>query len=215
MDRRKDILSRLILPQEDNLATSMFNSTIEMIFFISAGLLMLVFMILFVISGARQISYWFFIAAIASMLLYSLTVSIRGITAIFRPTRTYIEELKKRLEDEDEVLDRLSEFAPAELVTAKRRLILEKDTITNRFGFILGAMDKLGLIPATIALYIAYSKGLNDHLLQSIPDAILMLFGGIYIGAFTIRHITERLSIMIDILERAEESVTTRRQMLT
>ena len=208
-DKKNDIITRLASSNfEDNLAVSMFNNKFEMWMFIISGLSFLIFIFLFFIQ--KNLSYWFFISGLVTILLYSFAYFIKNISSIFKPTKSYFEDLNKRIFREDTVLKELLSFKLDELCSSKERLILEKEFLTKRFGFLLGAMDKLGLIPAIVAVYLSYAKAFEDPNLGKIPDILLMFLAGVYIGAFIVRHLEERISLMVMLIERAENILSFR-----
>lgn len=167
-------------------------------------LLILFFIFIFLpFEATKKWSIWVLIALAIVYMVYILASFVTKIKFILSPVKSYISNLIKELESEEEILQSLTKEDVADLKAVKSRLEFEREQLRSRMGFLLGTIDKLGIIPAAFALYVVYAKAVNENLLPSIPGPILVFFVGLYLGAFLVKHMTDRFSNMILLIEQA------------
>ncbi|MGL1958554.1 MAG: hypothetical protein OCD00_14705 [Colwellia sp.] len=81
----------------------------------------------------------------------------------------------------------------------------EAERLEKRIGALVGSMDKLGLFPAIIALYIAYAKTFGTTSFAEIPYMLLGFIAGLYLAAFSAVNVIGRLRAYSFIIEIAED----------
>jgi hypothetical protein len=151
------------------------------------------------------------LVACASLLLYSVASIVGGLRYFLTPTKSYVTDLLKRLESEEKVVAALANEAPEVLEKVQRRLEFERSRLASRMGFLLGVVDKLGIIPAFITLYLAYAKVTSDPMLEHVPYPVLGFVCGVYVGAFFNKHLSDRFEVMNLVLGNAYEKAKQRR----
>ncbi len=103
------------------------------------------------------------------------------------------------------LVQRLTSYDSWNLKQAKLRLEFEAERLEKRIGALVGSMDKLGLFPAIIALYIAYAKTFGTTSFAEIPYMLLGFIAGLYLAAFSAVNVIGRLRAYSFIIEIAED----------
>lgn len=147
-----------------------------------------------------------FLALIAAALfvVYTLASVVWNLRLILTPTKTYFTDFSKRVDAEDRLVAELAMENPQQLDELLSRLRFEKESLANRIGFLFGAVDKLGMVPAILALYMTYAKANADVLLDKVPYPLLGFVAGVYTGCFVSKHIIDRIGDMIFMIESAK-----------
>ncbi|WEM43897.1 hypothetical protein PTW35_09015 [Photobacterium sp. DA100] len=154
---------------------------------------------------SRETGGWLSLIAAAMFLLYSISYFVWNLRYIALPTKSYFLDLQKRVSSEERIINALSLENRYQLSELYRRLKFERERLNARIGFLIGAIDKLGLLPAVIALYFTYVKAMNDKSLDTIPYPILSFIVGIYIGCIIVKKIIDRIDHMCLAVEVAME----------
>lgn len=211
----KEILDKLGAPEDfRNLINLLYTNIVEKMFLVITGILILCFAFAYLVPLTRPYSGWLLIAAFLSILLYSLSSFLGQGKFLLTPIKSYISDLSTKINSERDVVKNLSMYSSRSINSAKERLEHEKEQIEGRIGFLLGVMDKLGLAPALITLYIAYAKAMNDPQLANVPDFVLALLAGLYLGAFFAKAITAKFSLMSVLLKQSYDIAVEREKFL-
>jgi hypothetical protein len=75
-----------------------------------------------------------------------------------KPIDTHLEKIQKATEREDELIKQLADIDIPILERTIKRIGYEIDFLEGRSARITGLFQKFAIIPAVVALYIAYSK---------------------------------------------------------
>lgn len=153
----------------------------------------------------RPFSDWLFLLAITLLLSYSVASFLGNLRQIASPTKSYMKDLSKRVESEEQIIAKLIDEDASDLESVRKRLEFERERLSARIGFLVGAIDKLGVIPAVIVLYLTYAKTMNDPNLSQIPYPVLGFVSGIYVSCFFVKQIIDRFEHMILVIESAHE----------
>jgi hypothetical protein len=70
---------------------------------------------------------------------------------------------------------------------------------------LVGFVDKLGIVPAVIMLYLAYVKAMNSQGELDLPPFAIGIVSGVYLGAISARIVIDSLRDKIAILEYSKE----------
>ena len=76
----------------------------------------------------------------------------------------------------------------------------------------MGAIEKLGLIPFAIALYISVIKFLQTHEMEIEQIFGLAFIGGIYLGALLCSEVIQRFEYYLLVLNSAKKTVEAKEQ---
>lgn len=197
-----------ILTEQDNLkklASSLYRNPFEKWSLGAVTVFALAFFILLATESTRAAAGWALVFLAISFLVFVLGSFITDIKFFLIPTKSYLQNLTKKLLAEEELINKLSRESVQDLEAAKQRLEFEKDRLSSRLGFLIGAVDTLGIAPAALALYIAYAKAVKEQLLPQSAEFFIAFLVGLYIGGFLVKHVTERFANMIFLLEQAIE----------
>lgn len=143
--------------------------------------------------------------ALLCLLVYWASSIFGNIRYLLTPTKSYINDLIERLGYEENVVIALAHETPHALTIAQQRIEFEKQYLISGIGFTVGIIDKLGIFPALISLYLTYAKANNDPALTKVPYLVFAFICSIYISAFIVKHIINRFEVMQLILGYARE----------
>ncbi|WP_243375462.1 hypothetical protein [Geotalea sp. SG265] len=195
---------------DTDLSVTMFEDKVQLVCFVSSGILFLFLFICFYMEWLRHYQLLICMISLLLMLVHNLSVAIHGLLTLFNPIKSYLTQVKERISSEVCLLKKLEPYSIEAVDYTCRRLIHEKKVLEDRVGFIVGAMDKLGIIPAVILLYLTYAKNMDDPTLHKAPNEIIVFVGTIYFVAFVCKHVIDRLNSTIFILEEAKKSKETK-----
>ncbi|MGB0942681.1 MAG: hypothetical protein ACPGUE_09780 [Marinomonas sp.] len=145
------------------------------------------------------------ITVLLMVIVFSVNNTIVQMKYILSPAKEHLSDLSLRAEQESVLVQRLTVYDSWNLKQAKQRLQFEADRLEKRTGALVGAMDKLGLFPAIIALYIAYSKTFGVDSFTDIPYLPLGFIAGLYLAAFSAVNVIGRLRAYSFLIEIAED----------
>ncbi|TOJ56606.1 hypothetical protein CGI36_24375, partial [Vibrio parahaemolyticus] len=75
----------------------------------------------------------------------------------------------------------------------------------SRVGFLVGIVDKLGIVPAVLMIYLAYVKALGSKEMFNLSPLIIGIVSGVYLGAISARIVIDALRDKIAILELSKK----------
>lgn len=210
----KDIYSALVADDRmSKLLDDLYTNPVEKYALRLGALFLLSAVVLMPFDRTSLIGMLCALLAVTCALLYLLASSIGSIRYMLTPTKSYFNDLVQRIEREETVVAALANQSPEAIESTKHRLEFEKDRLASRIGFLLGVVNKLGIIPAFISLYLAYAKVTDDPLLEHVPYPVLGFICGIYVGAFFNKHLSDRFEVMILVLGLAHEKAKQRRTL--
>lgn len=214
LTRPENVYSVLVAEDRiSKLLDGVYTNVIEKYSLRLGALLFLVSVLLMPFEPTMHVGMFGGLLACASLLLYSVASFVGGMRHFLTPTKSYINDLVKRLEREEKVVAALANESPDVLEKVQRRLEFERSRLASRMGFLLGVVDKLGIIPAFITLYLAYAKVTSDPMLAHIPYPVLGFICGVYVGAFFNKYLSDRFEVMNLILGYAHEKAKQRQSL--
>lgn len=202
-----------VLVQNDklgNLVELLYSNPVEKYSLRIGTLCLIVAIPLIYFEKYRLLGGWLCLVAAILFIAYSLASFLWNLRFILTPTKSYIKDLSKRIETEEALINKLAAEDHEELDSLLKRLEFERQRLTSRIGFIVGAVDKLGIIPAIIALYLTYAKTMNDANLSKVPYPVLGFISGIYVGCFLLKQVIDRFEHMCLVVESAHVRAKTR-----
>lgn len=143
-------------------------------------------------------------------LAYQLSFVFDGIKIFKAPARHFLEPVTKSSARDYGLANSMARFKKDQLSYAKNRLELEKSQMVGRTGFLVGAIEKVGIIPVSVTWFIAAHKFVADKVLD-FGKVDLLVYGlmGIYMMAMFILsfvHKLERYILVIDAALNIKES---------
>ena len=119
-----------------------------------------------------------------SALLYQLSFVFGAFKILKEPTRHFLEPVTRSSAKDYDLALSLLRFDKAQLEYAKNRLLLECEQIKSRVNLLVGAIDKVGILPVAVTWFLAaykyFDKGELDF---SEVDWLVYVLMGIYIVA--------------------------------
>ncbi len=182
-----------------------YDNKFEKLILTIIGLSVIFFVSTIFFENTKNFAYISALVFLFFIFLYSLATSISSFLFIKNPVKFYLKNLIGNLKKESFVISQLSEKDPESLKATYERLEFESNKLNSRVCFLVGALDKVGIIPGLIALYFAFIEGTGESNFNNIPDVILTFLVGLYAGAFISRRITGRIENMIFILKLSEK----------
>ncbi|UXH99936.1 hypothetical protein [Photobacterium sp. TY1-4] len=206
---KQDIVTVLVKNDSvSNLADYFYSNPVEKYSLRLAILFAFISLPLIYFDIQKEVAGWLSLIAGALFILYSIASFVWNLRYIAMPTRSYFIDLQKRIESEEKLIKELSAENSYQLDELLRRLNFERERLRSRVGFLIGAIDKLGLFPAILALYLTYVKTTNDISLDNIPYPLLSFIVGIYVGCFLVKSIIDRIEHMCLAVEISKERST-------
>lgn len=179
-----------------------WENRIQSIAFIVGGLSLGFALLLPLLGVEDKWAFLLYILFFVSLILYILSSIISSLKFVVGAQRETLVNIQKRFVVGYQDAEFLAKY-DAEVLLQVKYLFKERiEFLRSRVGFLVGAIDKLGLIPALVALYISYSKFVeeNSEAVEWSPY-ILGFVSGIYIGALCARAITDSLNDKISVLD--------------
>ncbi|WP_459893753.1 hypothetical protein [Desulfothermus okinawensis] len=137
-----------------------------------------------------------------SALLYQLSFIFEGFKILKEPTRHFLEPVTKSSAHDYDLALSLSRFDVAQLEYAKNRLLLECEQMKSRVNILVGAIDKVGILPVAVTWFLAAYKYFDKGaLVFSEVDWLVYGLMGIYIVAVPILFFIQKLQRYILVIE--------------
>ncbi len=137
-----------------------------------------------------------------SALLYQMSFIFQGVKVLKEPARHFLEPVTKSSAQDFELATSLSRFEESHLEYAKNRLLMECEKMKSRVSMLVGAIEKVGILPVAVtwvlAAYNYFDKG---ALIFSEVDWLVYGLMGIYIIAVPILFFTHKLQRYILVVE--------------
>lgn len=192
----------------------MFNNSIEKWAFILSGILAIAFISTSLfeekIFEEKYFSFLLFIIWLIFLLTYYFSKIGYGAYIIIKPVNVYLSMLFKKIEREEKLLNLLVDYPVEEIEKTINKLKYEKGSILSGVGFLLGALEKVGIVPTLIAFYFSYSKSGDELLNSDTSQTILAILVGIYVSVFIAKHIFDWIEHKIYLLELARYNIEKR-----
>lgn len=203
--KTKQIIEELIGEEKPfNIISSVYDNKIQKWSLVTIGVCISIGMPAYFIKPDSMLVGITMIAALLMVIVFSVNNTIVQMKYVLSPAKEHLSDLSARAEQESILVQRLTMYDSWNLKQAKQRLQFEADRLESRIGALVGAMDKLGLFPAIIALYIAYSKTFGVDSFGDIPYLLLGFIAGLYLAAFSVVNVIGRLRAYSFIIEIAE-----------
>ncbi len=170
-----------------------------------AGVVSLAIALIAALSGDATTSYISLFAFFAFLVLYSLSSFISTVRLFVGATKETLKDINERYRSDYIVAEEISTFGDDSIDCVK---VLFEDRIRyleSRVGFLVGIVDKLGIVPAIIMLYLAYVKALGSEEIFNLSPLITGIVSGVYLGAITARIVIDALRDKIGILELSKK----------
>lgn len=199
----------ILLKNEESkkLAGLFYNNPVEK-YSLRIGILCIIFaMPLVYFDLSRILGGLMSLTGAALLIIYSLASFLHNLPDMLTPAKSYFKDLTKRIDAENDLVAELAALPINQLEITRKRLQFEKEKITSRICFLVGAIDKLGIIPAVLALYFTYIKTLDGSKLEALPYPVLSFIAGIYIGCILLKHVLDQIEHTCFAIEVAVERV--------
>ena len=137
-----------------------------------------------------------------SALLYQLSIIFQGFKVLKEPARHFLEPVTKSSAQDFELATSLSRFEESQLEYAKNRLLLECEQMKSRVSILVGAIEKVGILPVAVTWVLAAYKYFDKGaLVFSEVDWLVYGLMGIYIIAVPILFFIHKLQRYILVVE--------------
>lgn len=134
---------------------------------------------------------------------------IKTYLTLQNPSHDFFKPIMKDISLHINLVNKFSTFPSCELSQSIRRLSYDIERVKGRLGFLVGAIEKLGIIPYCITLYFAFINFLDKHENNTTYIYTLAFLFGLYSSAIVIIRSLEKLEfikvILVDANEVAEQ----------
>lgn len=182
----------------------LYANRVERFFFVLSHISFVLFMAAYALPATRAYSVYLLIGVFLCILVYTVSSFLGFPKYLIKPTRAYFSGLGRRLGGERGMVRELAVYEAASIRLARERLEFERSDLEARMGFLLGVVDKFGVAPVLIALYLAYAALLGDPGLKQVPVSVLVFIAALYWAAFLAKNVTSKLSAMLLLLGQAQ-----------
>lgn len=124
---------------------------------------------------------------------------------IRNPTKSMLEPIAEAAKEQQQLTEKLVNFHVTELELAINRISYDIKRMKFRIGIIVGAVERLGIIPFAVALYFSILKFIETQIMGVGYIIGLAFIGGIYLGVLLCSNILQRLDYYLLVLRSAKE----------
>src|SRR5690554_1746829 len=190
-----------------------FENRVEKYFLVISGIAFLCMIPLLAIESLKAFGYVAGALFILGVLFYLVAQAIGALILFRSPLRGYVKRLKKRLPAQSGFIEKLAYHEPEVLRDTAVIIASDVERLSRRVSLLIGVVEKVGIVPAGLALYYATYKHFYTEQGGNLPDFVLAFVCGLYVGAFISHKLIESLRIRIGWLQKAAEIAETRRKL--
>ncbi len=174
------------------------------------ALLAFLFGVIFTSLGSYQLeATCAYIIFFGMLILYSLSSFLSTLKSIFDYKSEVLDVLKLQHNANSKQVIDLCGYSNSSLETVKGLFQSRMDFINKRIGFIVGAVDKLGIIPAILMMYFTYVKVSESTSGSNFQLIFVSFVSGVYLGAIiarvTIDFLEEKIAIIDGVITKNRE----------
>jgi len=140
-------------------------------------------------------------------IIYLVEQVIDVVNTFINPTTDLLKPIIQALEPQIELTNKLKKFKSSELQLVIDRLNFDTNRIKSRLGLLVGAIERLGIVPFIIALFFTSHKFLTSDPMSSKYTIGLFLISGIYFGALMCSRALLRFEYFKLVLNDAKSTV--------
>lgn len=148
---------------------------------------------------------------ISVMMSFSCVIFKHQIIDIFymlkNPTKAMLDPISEAIEKQQALIQKLVRFQVSDLEQAISRIEFDIKRIKFRVGLLVGALERLGLIPFIIAQYFTIHKFLETQEIGREYIIGIAFISGIYLGVFLISNALQRFEYYLLVLNSAKAFV--------
>ncbi|HCE1578224.1 hypothetical protein J0674_23830 [Vibrio parahaemolyticus] len=146
--------------------------------------------------------------SLTALLIFIIVGAFSSLAFIANPRRDVLLAIKTANLESAHLINELSQFKVASLRSVRDLFDRRIHVLIGRVGFLVGALDKLGLFPALFMLYYTYTKLPNAEELSNIHLWLLSFTCGLYIGVILIKSVVDSLQSSIVLIDSAIEQAS-------
>ncbi|EGQ8527866.1 TPA: hypothetical protein NKA88_004517 [Vibrio parahaemolyticus] len=143
--------------------------------------------------------------SITALSIFIIIGAFSSLAFIVNPRRDVLLAIKATNSNDALLVNELSQFKVTSLKSVRSLFEKRIHALKNRAGFLVGALDKLGLFPALFMLYYTYTKLPSAEELSNVHLWLLSFTCGLYIGVILLRSVVDSLQSSIVSIDLAIE----------
>ncbi len=149
----------------------------------------------------QQFAAWCFVwGSLGIFILHGLSSVFTTFTAIYDYKNEALACLESQYDEDLKHIVVLSEYQVSSLERTQELFESQIDFINKRVGFIVGSIDKLGIIPAVFMMYVTYRDILVESSQSELHIMIASFVVGVYIGAIFSREKIDYLESRLNLI---------------
>lgn len=152
-----------------------------------------------------SISSLFFMLFFICIVVHGLTSTVTSVKFFINATKWTMDNIRTRYDDNFPMAEKLSKYDDKALEQVISLFNGRIHFLKVRVGLLVGALEKLGVIPAVVMLYFSHAKVFDKQDIFEMPPLVLGIVSGVYIGAISARIVSDSLNDKISILELARK----------
>ncbi|NOI74748.1 hypothetical protein F0224_03585 [Vibrio coralliilyticus] len=187
--------------KRNQLRTFMLNNKLEF-GAVSAAISFFMMSILLAIFFDSKIEALYLLLACFSMLaLYSFSSAITTLKSILYYRNETLTRLVEQYKVDCSHVSELSGYEISSLKATQELIQSRISFINKRIGFIVGAIEKLGIVPALFMMYVTYREISSEPSNDNFHIMFASLIVGVYIGAILARVTVDYLEDNLNIIQ--------------
>ena len=180
-------------------------SKLEVLSFGAASVTFILAVVSSIIVNNQIISYTLFFAFFSFLVIYAISSMVSNFRFLIGATKETMINIKSRFNDDLYVANEVSKYKVESIEHVSKLLEHRISFLNARVGFLVGIVDKLGIVPAIIMIYFAYIRTSGDMEVADLSPFVIGIVAGVYLGALTARVIIDSLKDKVAILTLASE----------
>jgi len=188
----------------DNMKRFILENKVEAFSFF-AGVIAVITALAAAFFSFSTVSYISLFAFFAFLVLYSLSSFISTLRFFIGATKETLLNIDNRYRADCHVAEGISSYSTDSIEQVKTLFVNRIIYLEARVGFVVGIVDKLGIVPAIIMIYLAYIRVSGGTEILDLSPFVIGIVSGVYLGAISARVIIDALRDKIAILELSLE----------
>ncbi|EKO3583077.1 hypothetical protein M3923_001338 [Vibrio metschnikovii] len=141
--------------------------------------------------------------SLTALLTFIIFGTFSSLAFIANPRRDILLEIKNANSKNSQLINQLSTFKVISLNSVQNLFERRIHILKGRVGFLVGALDKLGLFPALFMLYYTYTQLPSAEGLSNMHLWLLSFTCGLYAGVILIKSVVDSLQNSIVLIDSA------------
>lgn len=174
------------------------------------GLLIALSTKIFISENQKLFSLLFVVLSQVLSLVYQLSIIFQSVRVLKAPTRHFLEPVTASAAKDYQLAYNMQRFNLSQLNYALARLRLEVAQIRSRVGILIGAVEKVGIVPVALTTaFSAYGYFADGKIAFEQVDWVVYALMGLYVSVLPVlffSHKLDRYALVVDTAIKLKQS---------